>query len=82
MMLAQELSAPNWKPTSPYRLGERYRHNPERFVFIAGWGWFVHTRGEYQFHHGIEVQSGVTGPFKTQAHARLYLERFILNQNR
>jgi hypothetical protein len=60
-----------------YRSGPQDRRHPGRFTYIRGAGWFVYLRGDQEVLDGIEVNSGIAGPFDTQSDAKRYLNRII-----
>jgi len=59
------------------RSGPQDRIHPERYTFVKGTGWFVHLRGDQEMCDGIEVSSGIVGPFNTRSDARVYLIKII-----
>jgi hypothetical protein len=59
---------------------DRIHHN--RYTYITGVGWFVYLRGDQEMCCGVEVSSGLAGPFETKSDARGYLTRFINKTHR
>ncbi|MGD8783710.1 MAG: hypothetical protein PVG75_04705 [Thioalkalispiraceae bacterium] len=64
-----------------YRSGPQDRQYPGRFTYIKGTGWFVYLRGDLESYEGIEVKSGIAGPFDSRFDARVYLVRLIKQSN-
>lgn len=65
-----------------YRSGAQDRRHARRFFYVKNSGWFVHLRGDQEVFDGIEVNSGLAGPFPTRAEARDYLLRIIDSSRR
>jgi hypothetical protein len=59
------------------RSGPQDRIRPDRFTYVKGTGWFVHMRGDQEMCDGIEVSSGIIGPFNTRLDARVYLIKIV-----
>lgn len=59
------------------RSGPQDRIHSNRFTYIVGAGWFVYLRGDLEMCCGVEVSSGIAGPFNTRSDAQGYLTRFI-----
>ena len=59
------------------RSGPEDRMHSNRYTHIKGAGWFVYMRGDQEMYDGIQVNSGIAGPFKTKSDARVYLTKFI-----
>jgi len=76
-MLSLIQQEPLWKSKRVYRLGEYYRENKERFIFVASRGWFIHLRGEYNLLSGLHSSSNIAGPFTTKTTANHYLQTII-----
>lgn len=60
-----------------YRSGPQDRRQLHRFFYVKRTGWFVHLRGDQELCDGIEVNSGIAGPFESQTQAKRYLARII-----
>ena len=76
-MLSLIQQDPLWKSKRVYRLGEHYRENNERFIFVISRGWFIHLRGEYNLLSGLQSSSNIAGPFTTKMTANRYLQSII-----
>lgn len=63
------------------RSGPQDRIHPDRFIYIKESGWFIYLRGDQEFCDGIQVSSGLAGPFDTKVEARVYLKKLIDNQH-
>jgi len=59
------------------RSGPQDRIHTDRYTYVKGTGWFVHMRGDQEMCDGIEVSSGIVGPFNTRTDARFYLIKII-----
>ncbi len=59
------------------RSGPQDRVHADRFFYIKGSGWFIHLRGDQEMCEGIQVNSGLAGPFDTKLDARVYLGKLI-----
>lgn len=79
-MQVEAIAMPNWGRSTYQRLGKQARRNKDRFVFVNGHGWFVHTRSQLCIQAGIEVQDGLIGPFPSRETAATYLSRFVASQ--
>ena len=62
------------------RSGPQDRVHPDRFTYIEGEGWFIYLRGDQEWCNGIQVNSGIVGPFDSRFEARVYLTKFIRTQ--
>lgn len=80
-MLVEAITMPNWGRSTYHRLGKQARRNKDRFVYVSGHGWFVHTRSQLCIQAGIEVQDGLVGPFPSRETASAYLSRFIAERH-
>jgi hypothetical protein len=60
-----------------YRSGPQDRTHAQRYAYVKGVGWFLYLRGDLEIYDGIEVDTGIAGPFNSQADARTYLFRLI-----
>ena len=59
------------------RAGRDFRQNRNRYFYVRRCGWFVLTRGELVSCGGIEMHTGVAGPFEYLSHAEDYLTKLI-----
>lgn len=59
------------------RSGPQDRIHSNRYTYITGAGWFLYLRGDQEMCCGVEVNSGLAGPFNTKSDARVYLTKFI-----
>ena len=59
------------------RSGPQDRIHSDRYTYIEGAGWFLYLRGDQEMCDGIEVNSGIAGPFNTRSDAKVYLIKMI-----
>ena len=59
------------------RSGAQDRIHADRFTYITGAGWFVYLRGDQESCCGVDVDSGIAGPFDTKSEARAYLAKLL-----
>jgi len=62
------------------RGGAQYRQHPDRYFEIEEVGWFVRTRGDYEAREGMDVSSGILGPFKSKAVAKYELFKMLFEE--
>lgn len=62
------------------RGGAQHRQHPDRYFYIDEVGWFVRTRGDYEIREGIDISSGILGPFRSRAVAKYELFKMLFEE--